>query len=214
MSLTSIPCKILESIIKDRVTEHLYDNILIKSSQHGFTKNKSCLTNLLEFMEKVTKEYDSGNALDIVYLDFEKAFDKVPHSKLIDKLKFFGIQGQILHWINKWISDRKQRVVLNGEFSEWIQVFSGVPQGSVLGPLLFIIFIDDIDIAAGDISILNKFADDTKLGQVMCSEEDKKKLQSSLDALCSWADTWDMKFNVSKCKILHVGKNNPRHISL
>ena len=211
VSLTSIPCKILESIIKDRVTEHLYDNILIKSSQHGFTKNKSCLTNLLEFMEKVTKEYDSGNALDIVYLDFAKAFDKVPHSKLIDKLKSFGIQGQILHWINNWISDRKQRVVLNGEFSEWIRVLSGVPQGSVLGPLLFIIFIDDIDIAAGDISILNKFADDTKLGQVMCSEEDKEKLQSSLDALCSWADTWDMKFNVSKCKILHVGKNNPRY---
>ena len=135
-------------------------------------------------MERVTKEYDSGNALDIVYLDFAKALDKVPHLKLIDKLKSFGIQGQILHWINKWISDRKQRVVLNGEFSEWIQVLSGVPQGSILGPLLFIIFIDDIDIAAGDISILNKFADDTKLGQVMCSEEDKEKLQSSLDALC------------------------------
>ena len=88
-------------------------------------------------MERVTKEYDSGNALDIVYLDFAKALDKVPHLKLIDKLKSFGIQGQILHWINKWISDRKQRVVLNGEFSELIQVLSGVPQGSVLGPLFF-----------------------------------------------------------------------------
>lgn len=211
VSLTSIPCKLLESIIKDKVTQHLYDNCLIKSSQHGFMRKRSCLTNLLEFFERVTKELDAGNDMDIVYLDFAKAFDKVSHTKLLNKLKSYGIQGDILNWIHSWLSNRKQRVVLNGEFSEWILVLSGVPQGSVLGPLLFIIFIDDIDISALNISVLNKFADDTKLGQVMNTDADKEVLQNCLNSLCTWADNWSMKFNESKCKILHVGKNNPGH---
>ena len=92
VSLTSIPCKLLESIIKDKVTQHLYDNCLINSSQHGFMRKRSCLTNLLEFFERVTKELDAGNDMDIVYLDFAKAFDKVSHTKLLNKLKSYGIQ--------------------------------------------------------------------------------------------------------------------------
>ena len=186
------------SIIKDKVTQHLYDNCLINSSQHGFMRKRSCLTNLFEFFERVTKELDAGNDMDIVYLDFAKAFDKVCHTKLLNKLKSYGIQGDILKWISCWLSNRKQRVVLNGEFSEWILVLSGVPQGSVLGPLLFIIFIDDIDTSALNIRVLNKFADDTKLDQVMDTDADKDALQNCLNSLCTWAAKWSMKFNESK----------------
>lgn len=211
ISLTSIICKIMESIVKDRVVEHLERHYLINSSQHGFMKRKSCLTNLLEFFETVTKEFDKGSPFDIIYLDLAKAFDKVPHKQLIQKLEAYGISGQTLNWIENWLSDRKQRVVLNGDHSDWKKVLSGVPQGSVLGPLLFVIFIDDIDSAADLISIINKFADDTKLGQVILSDKDRETLQNCLNDICKWANDWGMTFNIGKCHVVHVGRTNPKY---
>ena len=120
-----------------------------------------------------------------------------------------GVCGKILEWIKSWLTNRKQRTVLNGCCSELSYVISGVPQGSVLGPLLFVIFISDLDDCTKSISIMLKFADDTKLGNISVTEEDRENLQTTINDLLSWSDKWCMLFNVPKCKVLHVGRNNP-----
>ena len=122
----------MEAILKDDIVSHLKRNGLIKSSQHGFVKGKSCATNLISFLDKMTAALDAGEDADVVFLDFAKAFDKVPTQRLLRKLKAHGLGGKVLKWISSWLSGRKQRVVLNGSFSTWEAVLSGVPQGSVL----------------------------------------------------------------------------------
>jgi len=143
------------------MADYLQDNKLIRDSQHGFRKGKSCLINLLELSEEVSHTLDTCCPVDIIYLDFQKAFDKVPHVRLAVKLQNHYTGGEIIKWIKEWLKDRKQKVVINGETSTWAKVESGVPQGSVLGTLQFNIYINDIN--EGIINILKKFADDTKL---------------------------------------------------
>ena len=144
----------------------------------------------------------------MIYLDFQKAFDKVPHKRLMLKLRALGILDEIYCWIEDWLKDRKQRVILLGANSDWIGVKSGVPQGSVLGPLLFLIYINDID--EGVASGLLKFADDTKIFGVVANNEDIKKLQGDLINVCRWSKDWLMLFNVEKCKVMHIGYNNKK----
>ena len=206
ISLTSVIGKMLESIIAKRIREHLEFNELIVDSQHGFTKGKSCLTNLLSFYRTVYEAADADDSYDVIYLDFSKAFDRVPHERLLRKIKAHGIEGDVYKWIKSWLSNREQRVVVNGEKSDWGSVVSGVPQGSVLGPLLFIIYINDLD--TGVSSNLGKFADDTKIGRKICSQRDNDILQRELDILQEWAKKWQMEFNTNKCSILHVGRHN------
>ena len=206
VSLTSIIGKIIESIVKDNLVGHLDRHNLIRNSQHGFTKNRSCLTNILSFMESVTLHVDEGNPVDIVYLDFAKAFDKVPYERLFKKLEAHGVTGRVLNWIRNWLSSRRQKVCISQQDSFWRDVTSGVPQGSVLGPVLFLIYINDLD--RNIISKLAKFADDTKICKNVRNVEDAVTLQKDLNSLHEWATDWQMNFNTDKCAVMHVGYNN------
>ena len=208
ISLTSICCKILETILRNYIMNHLTEHRIIRESQHGFRNKKSCLTNLLEFFDSVINDYDECKAVDIVYLDFKKAFDLVPHNKLELKLKSHGIEENILIWIKEWLTDRKQRVVINGVSSDYINVTSGVPQGSVLGPILFLIYVNDLD--ANLINNIAKFADDTKISSPAANIQQCSTLQRDLDNILNWSNKWGMQFNIDKCKSLHVGSNNIR----
>ena len=211
VSLTSIACKVMESIIRDNIVDHLKHNHLIHASQHGFMSSMSCQTNLIEYLDVLTKLIDAGQAVDVLYLDFAKAFDKVPHQRLLQKLRAHGITGKVNSWIECWLSGRQQRVVINGKSSEWAPVTSGVPQGSVLGPTCFIIFINDIDEVVDIVNgFVFKFADDTKYGRTVISEADRELMQEGIDRLLEWAERWQMEFNRKKCKVLHFGHNNPR----
>jgi Reverse transcriptase (RNA-dependent DNA polymerase) len=211
VSLTSVPCKLLESIINDAITEHLNTNKLINDSQHGFMAGRSCTTNMLEFMNMVTSAIDEGEAADIFYLDFSKAFDKVPKERLMVKVRAKGIRGKVADWLHNWLSGRKQVVRVRSGTSSKADVKSGVPQGTILGPCLFKIHIDDIDEMAALLELLSKFADDTKGLKVIRGEQDCLDLQTTLDKLCEWAAKWGMAFNTDKCKIMHIGRNNPEH---
>ena len=157
----------------------------------------------------MTEWVDDGECVDVLFLDFRKAFDKVDHKRLMVKLAAAGVRGNLWRWIKDWLEGRKQRVVINGQSSDWLPVESGVTQGSVLGGPLFDVFIDDIDLVV--LAFLRKFADDTKMAQRIKSIEDARRFQQDIDNLCKWAEDWAMEFNADKCKVMHVGRNNPRY---
>jgi Reverse transcriptase (RNA-dependent DNA polymerase) len=212
VSLTSVPCKLLESIIEDEISRHLEENKLISESQHGFMRGWSCATNIIEFMEIVTRAVDRGESVDIFYLNFSKAFDKVPRERLLVKLKAKGVSGKLADWLRNWLSGRVQTVKVRNSESGEQDVESGVPQGTVLGPCLFKVHIDDIDeVVKQLVDLLSKFADDTKGAKIIRSMQDAALLQEALNKLCEWARTWGMQFNEKKCKIMHVGRNNPKY---
>ena len=218
VSLTSQVCKVLEAIVRKHIIEHLESNDILSDKQHGFREGRSCLTNLLELMESWTQILDEDDGIDVAYLDFRKAFDLVSHPHLIYKMSKYGIKNHVLNWVKAFLGGRTQRVLIRGTASESFEVTSGVPQGSVLGPILFLIFINDLPLEI--ISPLSLFADDTKIFTRIISEMSKTRrrgsngsqvLQRDLNRVMEWANKWKMEFNVDKCKVMHLGRLNPKH---
>ena len=206
VSLTSIVVKVLESVIRDAIVEHMTTNHQFAEEQHGFVPGRSCMTQLITVIEEWSQSLQSNEPVDVIYLDFRKAFDSVPHRRLVKKLDFYGIHGKIKHWIEEYLRGRKQRVALGGARSAWAPVLSGIPQGSVLGPTLFVIYINDLpDVVE---SACKLFADDTKLYRQVRNQDDRELLQKDLESLMVWSDKWLMPFNENKCKSLHLGKAN------
>ena len=209
VSLTSIVCKTQESIIVDHIMDHILLNNLRDINQHGFTPKRSTVTNLSQALNIWIDALAHGFPVDIIYFDFAKAFDRVPHKRLVAKVQSFGITGDVLGWIEDFLKDRHQKVIVNGTYSDSAPVTSGVPQGSVLGPVLFLIYVSDMpEMVQNFISL---FADDTKLFTSIIDHQSTISLQNDINHLAQWSDKMLMKFNLEKCHVMHLGANNPKH---
>ena len=207
VSLTSHIIKIFERIVRKKLVEYCVENNIIVAEQYGFCSGKSCTTQLLSHFEKILEILDNNANADVIYLDFSKAFDKVDHDILLKKLKAFGITGNLLNWLNSFLSDREQYVIVDGHKSIPEKVLSGVPQGTVLGPLLFILYINDI-VKVIRYSYVKIFADDSKLIKMIESLTDRELLDSDLQAVIEWAVINKMELNRLKFQLLSHGNKN------
>ena len=207
ISLTSQIGKLLEKLVKQQLMEHLELGGFLKKSQHGFRVGRSTQSNLIEYTEDLFEDLDRGACIDVVYMDLQKAFDKVPHNRLIVKLKRSGIGGKLLEWLKEWLANRQQRVCYKKQLSGNIKVLSGVPQGSVLGPTLFLVYINDLE--EGLKGNVYKFADDTKLKGIVNRKTGLSTLHEDLKKIETWASLWQMPFNTEKCCVMHLGNGNP-----
>ena len=202
VSLTSVCCKVMEHIIYSSIMKHLNDNNILSDEQHGFRNNRFCESQLLITINDFATRLNDKEQIDTILLDFSKAFDKVNHYKLGLKLSHYGIKGNCLKWILSFLNGRTQQVVLNGTFSNPADVISGVPQGTVLGPLLFLLYINDMPAFLK--SCLRLFADDAYLYRCIKSLLDMYYLQDDLNQLQTWERNWDMEFHPQKCKLLSI----------
>ena len=210
VSLISVVGKLCERIVKDKWIEHLEKNEVLSVHQYGFRKGSSCSSNLLAFYSKIIETVQEREGwVDGIYLDLKKAFDKVPHRRLLWKIKNFGgVRGRLFEWMKDYLREREMRTVIRNESSSWLEVKSGVPQGSVLGPIMFGIYVNDL--VDGIESYINLFADDTKLMRKVNNVEDCRKLQEDLNKVGEWGRKWQIEFNKSKCKVMEFGKSKRR----
>ena len=199
ISLTCVASKLYESILKSNIGSYLEKNQILNVAQHGFLPRNSATTNLLGSLHDWTKSYDNKKCTEVIYVDFAKAFDTVSHAKLLYKLSTFGITGSIFLSIRSFLSDRKQRVRIGNYLSDLELVISGVPQGTVLGPMLFLLFIDDLIEALSPYAKVKAFADDLKMYITLNTVTDYTELQRSLDILYEWSSKWQMNLAINKC---------------
>ena len=208
VSLTSVLCKVLEKIVVKHIIKHVKANNHYSKNQHGFTPKRSITTNLLEVLNRWTEALMHDIPIDIIYMDYAKAFDTVPHCRLIKQVETFGISGKVLKWIEAFLTDRQQKVLVNGAESSWAHVKSGIPQGSILGPVLFTLFVNDIPDKIK--TYISLYADDTKIYCPLTSDEAAIDLAEDLAYLQQWARDMQMQFHPNKCKVMHLGSNNPK----
>jgi hypothetical protein len=200
--------KVMEHYVKNEIMEYLVTNNLLNPAQHGFLEKHSTLTQLLECTNDWVGEINEGNCIDSVYLDFRKAFDSVVHSKLLVKCESYGLSGKVLRFLRSFLTGRWQRVIVGDCASSWLPVKSGVPQGSVLGPLLFLLYINDLPDVL-QCSTCKLYADDSKIyGPLRRSEESSRLIQHDITSIHIWCENWQIQLNSSKCELLKIGSTS------
>ena len=211
LCLNSVPCKCLERIITARLNEYLGENGILTDHQFGFRAGRSTLDQLILVYDSISPWYDEGSAIDLLLFDFSKAFDVVSHSVLLTKLKLLGIDSNLIAWIEAFLTGRTMSVAIRDAHSRPRQVLSGVPQGSVLGPILFLLFVNHI---AANLSCQFKiFADDLKMYMNVCGPDSQNyadtttKCQSDISTLHLTAQSWGLKFNIGKCAVIRFQRS-------
>ena len=205
VSLTSVAGKTLEKFIANRLMDHMRTNNYLSDQQFGFISSRSTGLQLLKVMDDWTRALEQGHEVHTTYMDFMKAFDTVPHRRLLSKLKGYGVRANLLEWIRAFLDDRKQLVLVNGKASNWHKVTSGIPQGSVLGPVLFVLYINDLPEIIKSKCFM--FADDTKVYRIILGLEDVALMQEDITSLQGWSDKWLLRFHPKKCKAMAIGKS-------
>ena len=212
VSLTSHVIKIYERVLRKQMVAHPEEDNLLNSKQHGFRSGKSCLTQLLHHFDDIIESLSNGDDMDANYLDYAKAFDKVDHQLLLSKLQLYGFHSKIIRWIESFLTNRSQQVIVDGHMSITTPIISGVPQGTVLGPILFLIFINDIASCVSH-STLRCFADDTRICRSISDLNNVHELQSDLEEVTKWSARNNMALHEDKFEyICHLAnKRNPLH---
>ena len=200
VSLLSVVSKVLERLIHNKVYPAILP--LLNDAHHGFRSKRSTGTQMVDVLHQWGEALDKGKQVDVLYLDFSRAFDVVPHRLLVHKLQSFGINGRLLKWFECYLMNRKQKVVLNGVSSQSRDVTSGVPQGSILGPLLFLLYVNDLPNVVD--SLMSLFADDSKIARVINTVEDSLMLQADLENIAEWCAKWGMLLNPIKCQCMSI----------
>lgn len=210
ISLTCSLCRVLERLIAEKISDFLIENNILSEHQFGFMKKRSTKTQLISVLEDWYNALSGKYNIDCVYIDLKRAFDVIPHDLLLYKLYAIGIRGKLHSWISDFLTDRTFQVKIGNNFSSKFYAKSGVPQGSVLGPLLFIIYINDLPNAISNDVKIKLFADDNKLYNIHKTKNERKKMITALDDFANWCSTWKVEISVQKSFILYLGKNNPK----